>query len=48
VAVGDGAAPGIDLLHVRIQIVGPGEDHCGEGFVYLDPVEIVHAQALLF
>src|SRR5919199_790941 len=40
-AVGYSPAPGVDLLHVGLQLVSPGEDHRGEGFVYLDPIEVV-------
>ena len=47
-AVGYGPTPGVYLLHVGFELVGPGEDHRGEGFVYLDPIQIVHAQPGLF
>src|SRR5215217_768739 len=47
-AVGNGPAPGVYLLHVGLELVGPGEDDAGEGLVYLDPVHIVDAQPCLF
>src|SRR5215204_2300348 len=47
-AVGYGPAPGVYLLHVGLELVGPGEDDAGEGFVYLDPVHVVDAQPCLF
>src|SRR5215218_801887 len=46
-AVGYGPTPGVYPLHVGGELVGPGEDHRGEGFVYLDPVQIVHAEPRL-
>src|SRR5690606_21255212 len=45
VAEGDGAAVDVDLLHVRVELLLPGEDHGGEGLVALDQVDVVHLEA---
>ena len=47
VAVCYRAAPRVDPVHVGFELVGPGEDDRREGFVDLDPVQVLYAQSRL-
>ena len=45
VTVGNRATPGVELVHVGIELARPGQRHAGKGLVDLDPVHVSQTEA---